>query len=203
MDFQASLICITVKAMAGLNGLTLGKCRATVRICREREMCGKIRCDIFRAGESEFCVGRTQCSLWQFWSAVQWLWITQAKCHDGSLLFFKSVPFKPFSLHLLSAVFLPLYLASSFNFPSLSLSLPLWRPWETQGKRGIQYQVLIHTHHHTEEKNVGSWAAQFRLDSAIDRMLYQPLPWQLTRARTEPQRLFTPVSYSLPPRSAI
>lgn len=102
------------------------------------------------------------------------------------------------------AVFLPLYLASSFNFPSLSLSLPLlWRPWETQGKRGIQYQVLIHTHHHTEGKNVGSGAAQFRLDSAIDRMLYQPLPWQLTRARTEPQRLFTPVSYSLPPHSAI
>lgn len=73
------------------------------------------------------------------------------------------------------------FLLLPFLFPSPSLSLPLlWRPWETQGKRGIQYQVLIHTHHHTEGKNVGSGAAQFRLDSAIDGMLYQPLPWQLS-----------------------
>lgn len=38
----------------------------------------------------------------------------------------------------------------------------------------------------TQRKNLGSGAAQFRLDSAIDRMLYQPFPWQLAEQGQSP-----------------
>lgn len=88
MDFQAILICLTVKAMAGLNGLTLGKCRVAVRICREGDV-RKNQMWHFPCWGKRILCGPWY-SLWQFWSAVQWLWIIQAKCHDGSVLFLKA-----------------------------------------------------------------------------------------------------------------
>lgn len=85
------------------------------------------------------------------------------------------------------AVFLPLFLPSSFSFSfSLTIITTIMEAMrDARQKRHTISGIDPHPSPH-RRKNVGSGAAQFRLDSAIDRMLYQPLPWQLTEQGQSP-----------------
>lgn len=168
------------------------------------KMCGKIRCDIFCAGDTEFCVGRSKAHKQ----------ITQVKCHDGYLLFLKaclSVQEESvfFSLHLWQNRPSCLFTIVSFSF--LFFLLPSNYHYHYYGSHerrkakeayNIRYWSTPIT---TQRKKVGSGAAQFRLDSAIDRMLYQPLPWQLTEQGQSPgvylHLSFTPCHLVLVPGS--
>lgn len=85
------------------------------------------------------------------------------------------------------AVFLPLFQAASFSFcfPLTIITTIMEAMRDARQKRHTISGIDPHPSPH-REKNVGSGAAQFRLDSAIDRMLYQPLPWQLTEQGQSP-----------------
>lgn len=108
--------------MDGLNCLILGKWRVAVRICRETEKSNVTFSVLGKPNSMRATVQRM--------AILEGLWIIQAKCHDGSLLFLKAsllvqkgtVVF--FFLHICDKidppVFLLLFQASSFSF-----SLPL------------------------------------------------------------------------------
>lgn len=89
--FLAILICITVKAMAGLNGLTLGKCRVAVRICRQGDV-WKNQMWHFPCWRNRILCG-SQYNAWQFWSAA--LVNNTGKVSWWLSIVFKSVPLGP------------------------------------------------------------------------------------------------------------
>ncbi len=126
------------------------------------------------------------------WAAVKR--ITEAKCHDDCLLFLKACLGSRrkwfFSSHLwrnrasclftvVSGFFIFFLLPSHYHY--------LYYGSHERRKAKEAYNIRYwSTPITTQRKNVGSGAAQFRLDSAIDRLLYQPLPWQLTEQGQSP-----------------
>lgn len=133
----------------------------------------------FRSRMASYHLGVGSIPFLKSWQSIIWKRVFSVNKEDDFFPLYFSFYMKRSIWHL--AIVSLLFGSSSF---SLSLSL-LLKQWETQGKRGIQYQP-IDPRPSRQRKNLGSGAAQFQLDTAIDRILYQPLPWQLAEQGQSP-----------------
>lgn len=183
--FLVVLICITVKEIAGVNAIALGKWRVAVRICREGDVWEN---QMWHCEETGVRCGACQL-------AVEFLGILDNDRPHADSPLFSRVPFDSkrncrFSFHvwpnrssrvftIVSAFFLFFFLPSHYHY----------RYYGGHERRTAKEAYNIRywsTPITTQRKNLGSGAAQFRLDSAIDRMLYQPFPWQLAEQGQSP-----------------
>lgn len=78
----------------------------------------------------------------------------------------------------------------------LFFSLSFLLLWRTEGEKSIQYRAIDPPI--TAEKKSVQGATQFRLDTAIDNILYQPFPWQLAECEDRGCHVFCTCLFHIP-----